>query len=350
MWYGWGRVAALATVGVLASACSLIEIADAPLDSLDPRGPFAQRIDDLFWPIFWIATAVFVLVEVGILITVLVFRDRPQRSDPRQIHGNNKLEVLWTLIPAVVLAGIAVPTVRAVFELTERGVGALPVEIIGHQWWFEYRYPEFGVETANVLVIPAGREVCAELTSEDVIHSYWVPQLNGKRDQVPGQTTLLRLQADQPGEYWGQCAEFCGLSHSLMRTRVQALPEAEFDAWVAAQRLPAELPTPATAATAGFEVFRARGCTQCHTVNYGTSSDITNLVPEAGFNGPNLTHFASRRVFAGASLPASGETYVQALKRWLANPPALKPGSFMPNLQLTEQEIDALIAWLQTLK
>ena len=334
----------------MVSACSLIEIKDAPLDSLDPRGPFAQRIDNLFWPVFWIATAVFVLVEVCILITVLLFRDRPQRSEPRQIHGNTKLEVVWTLIPAVVLAGIAVPTVRAVFELTECGEGALPVEIIGHQWWFEYRYPDFGIETANVLVIPAGREVCAKLTSEDVIHSYWVPQLNGKRDQVPGQTTLLRLQADQRGEYWGQCAEFCGLSHSLMRTLVQALPTAEFDAWVTAQRLPADLPIQATAAAQGVEVFRTRGCTQCHTVDYGTNSDITNLVLEDGFNGPNLTHFASRRMFAGASLPASGETYVQALKRWLTNPPALKPGSFMPNLQLTEKEIEALIAWLQTLK
>lgn len=201
-----------------------------------------------------------------------------------------------------------------------------------------------------MLVIPTGREVCARLTSEDVIHSYWVPQLNGKRDQVPGQITLLRLQADQPGEYWGQCAEFCGLSHSLMRTRVEALPQTEFDAWVAAQQTPAVSPQPGTEAARGLEVFASRGCTQCHTVDYGPDSEFTSIVPEEAFTGPNLTHFASRRVFAGASLPEQGETYRKALTRWLADPPAVKPGSYMPNLELTQEEIDSLIAWLETLE
>ncbi|MGH8937316.1 MAG: cytochrome c oxidase subunit II, partial [Acidimicrobiia bacterium] len=266
------------------------------------------------------------------------------------VHGSPKLEVVWTIIPALILAVVAVPTVRAIFDLTECGDDVMTVEVIGHQWWFEYRYPDLGIETANVLVIPTGREVCAELTSEDVIHSFWVPQLNGKRDQVPGQTNLLRLQADQPGEYWGKCAEFCGLSHSLMRTRVQALPPAEFQSWTINQQTPARPPAAGTAAAEGLDVFQTRGCIQCHSVDYGPESELTNLIPDDAFAGPNLTHFASRHVFAGASLPQQGETYREALTRWLANPPAIKPGSYMPNLALTQQEIDSLIAWLSTLK
>ena len=173
---------------------------------------------------FWIATAVFVLVQGAILVAVFLFRDREGAKEAKQLHGSPKLEVLWTVIPALILAGIAVPTTAAVFELTECDADAIEIDVIGHQWWFEYRYPDAGVATANVMVIPAGQEVCANLTSDDVIHNFWIPALNGKRYAIPGQTTELRLQADAPGEFWGHCAEFCGLSHSLMRARVQALP------------------------------------------------------------------------------------------------------------------------------
>jgi cytochrome c oxidase subunit 2 len=154
---------------------------------------------------------------------------------------------------------------------------------------------------------------------------------------------VLRLQADEPGEYWGHCAEFCGLSHSLMRARVLAVEPAEYDAWVASQQQPAVFPEEGTPEFAGWEVFLAKGCTQCHTVEY---ADNSNIVTDGAFEGPNLTHFSSRNVFAGAVLPEEGETREQALKRWLADPPQVKPGSFMPNLALTEQEIDLLIAWL----
>jgi cytochrome c oxidase subunit 2 len=332
------RLAFLAPL--LLGSCSVIGIKDAPLNALDPRGPFAQRIDDLFWPVFWTATVIFVLVEAGVLLSAIFFRERPGRPEPRQIHGNPRLEVLWTLIPVIILTTVAVPMVRTVFELTECSPGAMPVEVIGHQWWFEYRYPESGVETANVLVIPAGREVCASLTSEDVIHNYWVPQLNGKRYAIPGQVTHLRLQADEPGEYWGHCAEFCGLSHSLMRARVRALPEEEFAAWQEAQLQPAVEPAEGSPAAQGLAVFQAKGCTQCHT------AAPWNTVPQEAFNGPNLTHFMDRGVIAGAYEEYSRDN----LKAWLANPPEEKPGSFMPDLQLTEQEIDAVISWLETLK
>ena len=333
------RGAALAVLALALAGC----VQNAPLDSLDPKGPFAERINGLFWPVFWVAVVIFVLVEGAILVAAVVFRDRPGRAEPKQTHGSPRLEVVWTVIPALILAGIAVPTVSAVFDLTKCGSGAMSIEVIAHQWWFEYRYPEEGgVVTANVLVIPAGQEVCLSMTSEDVLHNFWVPNLNGKRYLIPGQTTTLRLQADEPGEFWGHCAEFCGLSHSLMRARVEAVPTAEFDAWIDAQRQPAPVPAEGTAAAVGLAVFEARACTQCHFIS-GTN-DVANPF------GPNLTHFASRHVFAGATLPEQDEDRRDALKRWIANPPEVKPGSFMPDLGLTEQEIEDVIAYLETLQ
>jgi cytochrome c oxidase subunit II len=334
-----GRLLVLTGLALFLASCSVIGIPDSPLDSLDPRGPFAERIDNLFWPVFWVATGVFILVEGAMVLSVFLFRDRPGRKDPRQIHGNNKLEILWTIIPAVILASIAIPTVRAITDLTECGADAYPVQIIGHQWWFEYRYPLDEVVTATELVIPAGREVCATMTSEDVLHNYWIPALNGKRYLVPGQETSLRLQAYEPGVYIGQCAEFCGLSHSLMRARAVAVTEEEFSSWISSQQEPATQPAEGSEAAAGLEVFLNR-CTQCHTI------DPFNVVALDQFSGPDLTHFMSRETIAGGALEYSPEN----LTRWLANPPQVKPGSFMPDLGLTQEEIDSLIAFLETLE
>lgn len=344
------RVAGLAGLTLLLGACSLIEIDDASLTTFEPAGPFAERIDNLFWPVFWIAVVIFFLVQGAILVAVFLFRDRDGAKEAKQLHGSPKLEVLWTVIPALILAGVAVPTTVAVFDLTECGADAIEIEVIGHQWWFEYNYPEAEVTTANVMVIPVGQEVCAKLTSADVLHNFWVPALNGKRYVIPGQVTDLRLQADRPGEYWGQCAEFCGLSHSLMRARVLAVEPAEYQAWLEAQQQPAAVPAEGTQEWDGLQVFQNRGCAQCHAVDFADNqAGVLDVeIPPEAFNGPDLTHFASRNVFAGATLPEEGESREAALKRWLANPPDVKPGSFMPNLALTEQEIDDLIAWLES--
>lgn len=334
-----GRLLALAAAALFLGACSVIGIPDSPLNALDPKGPFARRIDDLFWPVFWVAVVVFILVEGAFLLAAVLFRDRPGRKEPRQIHGNTRLEIIWTAIPLAILVSIAIPTVRGVFDLTECGENTYPVEVIGHQWWFEYRYPEAGVQTANVMVIPAEREVCASMTSDDVIHNFWVPALNGKRYLVPGQTTVLRLQADEPGLYQGQCAEFCGLSHSLMKAQVRAVTEDEFQAWLTAQLEPALQPAEGSPAAEGLTVFQNR-CTQCHTATPFSAVGLEN------FYGPNLTHFMDRGVIAGAYKDYSREN----LATWLANPPGEKPGSYMPDLKLTQQEIDALIAFLETLQ
>jgi len=340
------RLVALVSTALLLASCSLIGNEEGPLSTFNPAGPNADRIDGLFWMVFWIATVVFFLVMGALVVILVFFRDRGGKDkEPKQTHGNATLEVVWTVIPALILAAIAVPTVSAVFDLTGCEDDSMRVEVVGHQWWFEYHYPDQDIDTANVMVIPVGQEVCAEMTSADVLHNFWVPALHGKRYLVPGQTTELRLEADETGEFWGHCAEFCGLSHSLMRARVQVVSQSDFDSWVSAQQAPAALPTPGTPAGDGFEVFTNKGCVQCHTVRFDDDG-ASNIVAKGAFNGPDLTHFASRNVFAGAALPQDGETYEEALKGWLADPPNVKPGSFMPNLALTEQEIDDLIAWL----
>jgi cytochrome c oxidase subunit 2 len=342
------RLTALVGVALLLGSCALIG-SDSDLTTFEPAGPNAERIDDLFWLVFWIAAVVFALVFGAILVIVFFFRDRgrPEAKEPRQTHGSTGLEVAWTIIPALILAGIAIPTIPAIFDLTECSEDAMEVQVVGHQWWFEYRYPDSGVTTANILVIPVGEEVCAELTSDDVLHNFWIPALHGKRYLVPGQTTILPLEASVTGEFWGHCAEFCGLSHSLMRARVRVVERPEFDAWVDAQLEPATLPTEGEPGYDGLQVFLAKGCTQCHNVA-SEGDDALPPVPLDVFHGPDLTHFGSRNVFAGASLPEAGETKEEALKRWLADPPNVKPGSFMPYLALTEQEIDALIVWLES--
>jgi cytochrome c oxidase subunit 2 len=345
----WRRLALLPGAILLFGGCAWITPEETPLTTFEPAGPNAERIDDLFWMVFWIATVMFVLVMGAIVVMVFVFRDRDKKGakEPKQVHGSPKLEVLWTVIPAIILAVIAVPTVSSVFELTGCEDDSMRVEVIGHQWWFEFRYPDYGFDTANVMVIPAGEEVCAEMTSADVIHNFWVPALHGKRYLVPGQTTELRLEASQPGEFWGHCAEFCGLSHSLMRTRVQAMTRADFDAWAMAQQGPRAFPAEGTPEADGHQVFLDKGCTQCHTVRFD-QDDSSHIVPADAFHGPELTHFPTRNVFAGATLPEEGETRDQALRRWLADPPFTKPGSFMPNLALTAQEIDVLVAFLES--
>ena len=322
---------------IFLSAC----IENAPLDSLSPEGPYARSIDELFWITFWIAVGVFVIVQGALLLSVFVFKEKPESPEPKQIHGNTKLEILWTLIPALILAAIAVPTVQTIFDLAREPEDALKIEVIGHQWWFEYKYPDYGITTANVLVIPADKPVRLEMWSNDVLPNYWVPKLNGKRYLVPGQTTYLNLHADSPDEFWAQCGEYCGLSHSKMRGRVLSLSQKDFDIWVANEQKNATAFSneDLSLAAEGQQVYLNAGCTQCHVVNGVWDVQGDRIAP-------NLTHFAVRNVFAGAALENNREN----LTRWLANPAEVKPGTFMPNLELTESEINALIAYLETLK
>ncbi|MCH7585418.1 MAG: cytochrome c oxidase subunit II [Acidobacteria bacterium] len=324
---------------------------DIPQNSLNPAGPEARQIDGLWWLVFWIATAVFVVVEAALIYMVVRFRQRKgEDRQVKQVHGNTKLEIIWTILPAVLLTVIAIPTVATLLDLRsapDPSDNALQIEVIGHQWWWEFSYPEYGFTTANELHIPAGRLVYLTMTSADVIHSFWVPQLAGKRDLVPGRETNLKIEADEPGLFLGQCAEFCGLAHADMRLRVFASTEAEFETWALAQAQPANIPAAGPAAD-GWETFSAV-CASCHTID-GTSAGARLA--------PNLTHFASRTTFGSASFALEE----QHLRQWLADPSSLKPmrpelndleaGRVlgMPNLGLTEDQIDGLIALLETLE
>ena len=317
------------------SAC----IENAPMDSLSPEGPYARTIDDLFWLTFWIAVVIFIIVQGALIIAVIFFRDKEGMPEPKQIQGNHKLELLWTIIPVLILGAIAFPTVRTIFDLAKEPEGALNIELIGHQWWFEFNYPDYDITTANILVIPEGTPVRLEMWSNDVMHNFWVPKLNGKRYLVPGQKTYLNLFADNAGEYWAQCGEYCGLSHSKMRARVISLSSSDFEKWIENEQKNALKPPEGSLAAKGEEIYLNAGCTQCHVID-----GIWDI--QGDRIAPNLTHVASRHVLGGASFNNNKED----LTAWLANPAAIKPGTFMPNLELTEEEIDALIEYLGSLK
>ena len=356
-------------LGLLALGLLLVSCApNASQDSLKPEGPYAQTIMDLFVPVFWVAVAVFVIVEGGIVLILIKYRHRKNRDQmPAQTHGNTRLEIGWTILPAVVLAFVTVPTVAVIWDLAKPPpADALHITVEGHQWWWGFRYTDSDMMTAyddqapivaaDVMVIPTGRTVYLDLSSVGgliggdpeqadyaVIHSFWVPQLAGKQDVVPNRTNHILLQADHPGTYYGQCAEFCGLQHARMKFRVLALSPSDFEAWVANEMQPAVTPQDELARQ-GAELF-ANGvgsggqCIACHAIG-GVNGGVNA--------GPNLTHYAaeSHLCFAGCNWDTSD---IEALKAWLRDPSAVKLGAKMPNYHLTEPEIDALTAYLMSL-
>lgn len=347
---GWARrrfVAFAVGASLLMVGCAN----NAPQDTLEPAGPIARKIDNLYTPIFWIAVAIFFMVAAIIVVAVFRFRSRPDGVEPKQIHGSTKLEIGWTILPVLLMIGVAVPTITTIFDLAEEPKGdVLSVNVTGHLWWWEYEYPDLGIRTANELHIPVDRPVRLTLRSKSptvadqptgVIHSFWVPKLAGKQDVVPGRTNKMTIEADTPGTYRGQCAEFCGISHAYMRLRVVAESADDFDAWTKEQRL-ASVPPTSSEALAGVDVFNGKtgkqACGSCHTVN--------GLAGAEGQVGPDLTHLLSRTTFAGAIFDMTNENLV----KWLENPPKRKAGSKMPNLGLSGDEINKLVAYLETLR
>ena len=369
-----------------------------PLTSLAPEGPSAESIQKLVIPVTAIAGIVFVLVIGAIVFITWKFRERKDSDPdefPSQIHGQTTLEIGWTILPALILAGIAVGTVMTIINLNREEPNSIKVQVAGQQWWWEYRYDLNGdgnfagpedITTATELVIPAGKPVQVTTTSNDVIHSFWIPGLNGKKDAVPGLYNPLKLQADEPGVFRGQCTEFCGLSHANMRMLVRAVSSSDYDAWVRNQlKDHAADPTNPVAAE-GKKVWQAL-CAQCHVIKGINDVKMKETPPPlvAGV-APDLTHFMTRGTFAGSifnlyepvssdgqPLPMSdvaaagdpgavltgGQVNTATVNRvtleaWLRNAPALKPmypqgGRGMPNLNLTEEQIDQLVAFLETL-
>ncbi len=409
-------VALFAGLGLVLAGCA----GDAELDTLKPAGPEAEAIDNLVDPLFIISFVVFFLImglSAGVALKNRVKGDYEEGDWPEQIHGNNKLEIGWTILPAIVMAAVGVFTLLVLFDLndTEANAYAVAVDgetvewephvvVVGHQWWWEYRYyfdgfdvdafleeghanpakhlPPADIVTSGQMVVPAGQEIELSITSRDVIHSHWIPALNGKRDAVPGRIGPWKLEADEPGYYFGQCTEYCGLSHARMRMQTIAMTDADFATWVQQQTTPATLADEdaafIAALRAGEDVSPANSiqqglvhirqlCSGCHLVegvNAFADADpdsVDNIYKEENVEisllsgaAPNLTHFASRSTFAGGLFNlynADGSLNRNKLESWLRDPAALKANNAearmgMPNLALTEDQIDDIVAAL----
>ncbi len=307
---------------------------------LEPANANARDIAGLFYFIFYIALAIFILVEVLLVYFVIRYQRRANSELPPQFHGNTRIEIAWTLAPAIILAVVFFMTVRtmATTSITAQPPASVKVTVIGHQWWWEFQYPDLGITTANDLHVPVGQVVDVTLESDNVIHSFWVPQLLGKTDVVPDHQNKTWINAEKAGVYNGQCAEFCGEQHAHMLFRVVADAPANFDAWVTQQKTAAQTPSGGDAAR-GEQIFTSTGgCFACHTIN--------GVDKAKGKVGPNLTHFASRLTIAAGTLSNTPEN----LSTWLHNPQAVKPGNFMIIGKLSDADIQALIAYLESLK
>jgi len=307
----------------------------SPMSTLNPVADLGWRIGDLFTNFIGWTFFIFLVVE-GLLVWVIwSFRDRPGREEPKPVHGHFALEIGWTLIPVMIVIIIAVPTIATIFRTQAAPApNALVIEVTGRQWWWEVRYPDSGVVTANEIVVPVGRPVTLELKSADVIHSFWVPRVGGKRDLIGGKVNRLSFTVDTPGTYPGQCAEFCGLSHANMRLLLIAESPEAFDRWIQSKREPPA--APASVAETGRAAFMAGGCVACHTIR-GLS---------AGVVGPDLTHFGSRQTIAAGLYTNTPEN----LRTWIMDPPAMKRGARMPKLPLSDEQISALVSYLGSLK
>jgi cytochrome c oxidase subunit 2 len=294
--------------------------------------PPADAIGTLALIVGVIAFIIFVGVEGALVYAIWRYRaSRNLAGEPATFERNRRLEIAWTAAPALILAVIFVLTLGTMAEINGAGVApTMRIAATGHQWWWEFAYG--GTKTANELHIPVDTPIDLDLTSVDVIHSFWVPELGPKMDMLPGTTNHLRLLARRTGAYDGQCAEFCGVEHAWMRIRVVVQSQAEFDSWLAGQRSPA-----ATQGDAGEGVFLSNICVNCHTIA-GTAAAATA--------GPDLTHVASRATIGAGVLPND----VAHMRAWLADPQRYKPGSLMPRIPLSDADLDALAAYLGALK
>jgi cytochrome c oxidase subunit 2 len=324
-------------------AAALLTGCQTSLSVMAPASPTAARIADLSWTLFWIAVVVFVGVEATLLWAIFRFRAKAgDGEEPPQVYGHARLEIAWTAVPAIVLVGVLVMMVGTMNAVAQPPTDALTVNVIGHQWWWEVRYPgdangtTAGIVTANEIHVPVGRPVKVVLTSADVVHSFWVPELGGKMDLIPGKVNQMWFQADKTGVFKGRCAEFCGVEHAGMGFLVVADPPEKYQAWVNNQQAAAAAPTEELAKEGG-ELFQNSACIGCHTIS-GTRAQ--------GVLGPNLAHVGSRLALAADTISNTPEE----MARWLTNPQAVKPGNKMPNLSLSSEAVQQLTAYLQSLK
>ena len=334
--------------GLVAAVLVLTGRANAdryPLDTLSPKSDLTREILWLFKEVTILDSIVLAVVVVALGLAIFVFSSRTgEPGAPSVKHSDMWLEMAWTIIPALILIAITVPTVRTIVHTQPDRwpQQALTVRVVAHQWWWEFQYPSLGVTTADEVHIPANRVVHFELVSEDVIHSFFMPAIGGKRDVIPGQVNQITLVADVPGEYWGQCTEFCGTEHADMRFRAFVDTPGDFDKWVAHQ-LEAPVKPDSGPAADGAKIFANAPCAICHTIK-GVSGFSKEY--NFGFRGPDLTHFGERTTMAGSIMDNTPEN----VAKWIENPDALKPGVKMPALGLSGPELSELVAYLESLK
>ena len=297
-----------------------------------PSSPFAAAIAHIFGTTLWVCAVIGFIVTAATAYSLFRFRARPDGEEPPQTTGDRKLEILWTVVPLGIVVALFVLTLDAMASSDPAANPVPAVTIVGHQWWWEARYPS-GVVTANEIHIPAGQPLFVRLEAADVIHDFWVPQLARKMDAVPGQPNFFWMSADAPGNYGGTCAEYCGLQHAWMRLLVVAEPPAAFAAWQREQLKPAAAPT-REASIRGEKVFRDEACGNCHAV------------AGRGFDGraaPDLTHVASRSTLGAGVTGATPDD----LRSWLHDPQRIKPGARMPDFKLSDADLSDLVAFLE---
>jgi cytochrome c oxidase subunit II len=329
---GLGLVLALALAG--AAGCG------RPYDTFAPVTTQGRAIAD-FWGLVLVPSAFILLLVAGLLTYVIVrFRATPGAPDPPPAEPNRRLEIAWTAAPVVLLTVLAVLMLGVMQVVKDNpnaqaAPGELRIRVIGHQWWWEYQYPELAAVTANELHVPIGRPLLLQIESDDVLHSFWVPQIGWKRDAIPGKINTMSVLVDQPGVYDGACAQYCLVQHAWMRIRMVAEPGDQFDAWVRQQAAPA---SSGAAAAPGQQLFVSNTCVNCHSVR---GVQATAAV------GPDLTHIGSRSQIGSGVLPNTPEN----LQRWVHQVQDVKPGVRMPNYpNLSDADARALADWLESLQ
>ena len=343
----------LAGLPLLLAACGEDHLRKYPKTTFAPTTEYARITDWLFKYTMTLGAIVGLLVFAILAYIMVKFRYRPGMAEPKQVHGNTTVELIWTLVPALILAAIAVPTARAIFATQpEPPPNAVAIEVIGKQWWWEFRYlikDSRGaivdtVVTANEVHVPQGDTVHLLLKTDNVLHSFWVPQMGGKRDLITNRVNHLVFMPEEPGVYMGQCAEFCGDSHALMRMRLIVHTPQGYRDWLANESRPAVEPVAGDSALLyGKQLVTAGQCAGCHYIE-GTTA--------VGRTGPALTHFGRRLTLAAGIMENNAEN----LARWIENAPAVKPGSKMPQLGggvpggLTDEQIQYVVAYLQSLQ
>lgn len=304
----------------------------------NPSSPQLETMAGLTYYMIGVAVIILAIIVIAVTIIIIRFRKKPGDDvEPYQEFGSLKLEVVWTIIPLGIVAVLFLLTCNTMRAVSPpAGDKEADLVVIGHQWWWELRYPKYGIITANEVHLPVGKNLLVRLESIDVIHDFWVPELARKMDLVPGHPNYMWLIASEPGVYLGACAEFCGDQHANMRIRIIAQEEDEFNEWVKQQQVIPPTPTSGQAAE-GAQLFQDMACMNCHTI-FGT--------PAAARVGPNLTHLSDRQTIGAGVLTNTPEN----LTKWLTNPQKYKPGAYMPNMKLSNSEVKSIVAYLEALK